>query len=41
MERKSRSGEGYGYFSWKETYRVRRFPPLVCEVIQLAQDNRL
>src|SRR5258708_10018734 len=35
--RNSRSGEGYGYFSWKETYRVRMFPPQSCEVIQLAR----
>ena len=37
MKRNSRSGKGYGYFSWKETYRVRRFPPQCCEVIQLAR----
>ena len=37
MERNSRSGEGYGYFSWKETYRIHRFPPQSCEVIQLAR----
>ena len=36
-EENSRSGEGYGYFSWKETYRIRRFPPQCCEVIQLAR----
>ena len=33
----SRSGEGYGYFSWKETHRIHRFPPQSCEVIQLAR----
>src|SRR5712692_2742027 len=36
-EENSRSGEGYGYFSWKETYRIRRFPPQSCEIIQLAR----
>ena len=37
MKRNSRSGEGYGYFSWKETHRIRTFPPQNCEVIQLAR----
>jgi hypothetical protein len=36
-EESSRSGEGYGYFSWKETYRIRKFTPQNCEVIQLAR----
>src|SRR5258708_1886460 len=39
-EENSRSGEDYGYFSWKETYRIRRFPPQSCEVIQLARITR-
>ncbi len=37
IRQNSRSGEGYGHFSWKETYRIRRFPPQNCEVIQLAR----
>ena len=37
LNQNSRSGEGYGYFSWKETYRIHWFPPQSCEVIQLAR----
>lgn len=37
MEINLRSGEGYGYFSCPEKYRIRKFPPHSCEVIQLAR----
>ena len=33
----SRSGESYGYFSWKETYPIRSSLLKNCEVIQLAR----